>query len=43
MLKKHIKNQLHLWVKDLSTFEKYNRPILKMNFPFSVFEVHNSG
>ena len=31
------------WVKDLNTFVKYNRPILKIKFPFSVFEVHNSG
>jgi len=30
-------------VKDLITFVKYNRPILKTKFPFSVFEVHNSG
>ena len=31
------------WVKDLNTFVKYNRPILKIKFLFSVFEVHNSG
>jgi hypothetical protein len=37
------KNSFTFWVKDLNTFVKYNRPILKIKFPFSVFEVHNSG
>jgi hypothetical protein len=37
------KNSFTFWVKDLNTFVKYNRSILKIKFPFSVFEVHNSG
>jgi hypothetical protein len=41
--KKHIKISFTFWVKDLNTFVTYNRPILKINFPFSAFEVHNSG
>jgi hypothetical protein len=31
------------WVKNLNTVVTCNKPILKIKFPFSVFEVHNSG